>query len=176
MSGRQGGCLSSEIVNTELFDLVFEKHRARSVALSLHRGKRSWLSHVGKYRRSILEGMDLDRHLPVDILGATMAEIRFTREYHERDGNTVILFPNWTDCDVFEQKLGSHRMKIANKYIIKWKAHWSIGMVYDAMSEIGWRGRMKCYAHRLRSMGARSLGAVRFVCRSTGQYLLGYRG
>jgi hypothetical protein len=49
------------------------------------------------------------------------------------DNSTVVLFPNWKDGNVFEEKCGKKRLKIVNDYIIKWKTHWNTNMVFDDM-------------------------------------------
>lgn len=130
---------SCEIVNTDLFDMVFDLHRNKSVAFALMDscwGKGIWHSHVGKYRRLILDKMNLSDYLPRDMNEAIeKSEAIFTTRYHALDKDTVVLFPDWVNADVFEEKFGKLRMKIANEYIIKWKTHWNSNMVRDDMAK-----------------------------------------
>jgi hypothetical protein len=131
---------SCEVVSPALFDLVFERHRERSVALALAEsrwGSGMWHSQIGKYRRQILDRIDLEEYLPRNMLEAIKTEVFFTRRYHSLDGGTVVLFPDWTDSNVFEEKFGRRRMKIANEYVIKWKSHWTVKMVADELGP--WR-------------------------------------
>lgn len=131
---------SCEIVSTALFDLVFERHRTRSVAFALEDsrwGTGMWHSQIGKYRRPILDQIDLSEYLPRNMLEAIKTEAFFTRRYHSLDEDTVVLFPEWTASDVFEEKFGKLRMKIANDYVIKWKSHWTVQMVADELGP--WR-------------------------------------
>jgi hypothetical protein len=124
---------SCEIVNPALFDIVFEQHKNKSVAFALMDAgevKGFWHSEIGKFRRPILDKMDLSAYLPRDVLEAMMkGEMSFTIQYHSLDQNTVVLFPDWVDGNVFEEKFGQRRMKIANEYIIKWKGHWDLDTV-----------------------------------------------
>ena len=155
---------SCEIVNTEIFDIAFEKYRGRSVAFSLQIGNwkyaqgeneqltlrhldrkinrhlvelgeiKFWQAHIGKYRRAILDQMNLLDYLPTNMIEAiSKSELLFTSRYHTADPSTVVLFPEWTDGTLFEEKCGATRLKIMNEYIIKWKTHWNTNMVFDEM-------------------------------------------
>lgn len=158
---------SCEIVDTALFDLVFEHHRGRSVACGLQEGDwraaggargqhwkfisqfvdravherllalgkvMFWQAHIGKYRRAILETLPLEEHVPTNMLEAiSLSELLFTSMYHAADPSTVVLFPDWVDGTVVEQRFGAARLRIANEYIIKWKTRWSVDMVLDDM-------------------------------------------
>jgi len=155
---------SCEIVNTEIFDLVFEKWLGKSVAFGLQSGnwkyaqgenekftlrhldRRTnsellnlgditfWQAHIGKYRRTILDQMNLPEYLPTNMIEAiSKSELLFTSTYHAADSSTVVLFPSWKDGNVFEEKCGKKRLKIMNDYIIKWKTHWNTNMVFDDM-------------------------------------------
>ena len=159
---------SCEIVNSAIFDIVFETYKSRSVAFALLRGNwsgsfagfdkhtkkfvlrhidetmnrklidmgesRFWQSAIGKYRRVVLDKMNLLDYLPRNMIEAmTKCELLFTSTYHSLDESTVVLFPDWIDRDLYEDKFGVRRLKIANEYIIKWKSHWSPEMVFDDM-------------------------------------------
>jgi hypothetical protein len=123
---------SCEIVNTALFDLVFERAVGRSVAFALMEGVEGsfWHSEIGKYRRPILDRLaGLEQYLPHTALEATRTEMTFTARYHALDPQAVVLFPDWVDSHSFETKCGERRMKISNAHIIKWKGHWTFDMV-----------------------------------------------
>ncbi len=155
---------SCEIIDNEIFDIVFEKYRNKSLAFAVQTynwdtcwsnlGEKEkdliltyldaktnqellrlgnfkfWQGHTGKYRRKILDMMDLDHYLPNNMIEAmSKSELLFTSSYHSLDRNTVALFSGWVDGNKFEYKFGKLRMKIGNEYIIKWKTHWNIRMV-----------------------------------------------
>jgi hypothetical protein len=122
---------SCQIIDPALFDLVFERHRGHSVALALMDGVAGpfWHSEIGKYRRAILDRISLlERYLPETALQAVETEMLFTARYHALDPDTAVLFPDWVDGNCFEEICGERRMRIANRYIIKWKGHWSFEM------------------------------------------------
>jgi hypothetical protein len=157
---------SCEIVNCDIFDIIFNQYAGRSVAFGLQSGdwnvalgprRRNkkfilkylngatndklmelgnvvfWQGHIGKFRREILDRMDLLEYLPHNMIEAiSKSELLFTSTYHSLDSSTVNLFSNWVDGDV-EEKFGKKRLKIENEYIIKWKTHWSPEMVFEDM-------------------------------------------
>ena len=93
-----------------------------------------WQAHIGKYRRPVLELLDLYRYLPTNMIEAiSKSEMLFSHDYQQLEPDSVILFPRWVDAGVIEEKFGKPRMKIANEYIVKWKSHWSPEMVYRDM-------------------------------------------
>jgi len=93
-----------------------------------------WQGHIGKYRRAILDQMNLQEFLPENMIEAiSKSELLFTNTYHVLDPTTVVLFPDWVDSGNIENKCGKRRLKICNRYIIKWKTHWTVGMVFDDM-------------------------------------------
>jgi hypothetical protein len=93
-----------------------------------------WQGHIGKYRRAILDKMNLLDYLPTNMIAAiSKSELLFTSRYHSLDKSTIVLFPDWKDGRVFEEKSGKKRLKIMNEYIIKWKTHWNPEMVFDDM-------------------------------------------
>lgn len=155
---------SCEIVDTKIFDIVFEDYKDRSVAFGLHAmnwktfieeykhlplqslGEKVneeleglgdtyyWQGHIGKYRRDILDKMDLASYVSTNMIEAVAkSEHLFTASYHSLDPNTVVLFPNWKDGNVLERKFGKYRLKIANDSIIKYKTHWDLEMVFSDM-------------------------------------------
>jgi len=93
-----------------------------------------WQGHAGKFRRAILDKMDLEKYLPLNKIEAVVkGEFLFTYSYHLLDQDTVVLFSDWKDGDTYETKLGRRRMKISNEYIIKWKAYNSPFLIIDEM-------------------------------------------
>lgn len=164
---------SCEVLNLALFDLVFEKHKGKSVAFTLEPGNwqaardedqrlllkyldegrnrklielgevRFWLAHLGKYRRAILDKMDLQQYLPTNMFEAiSISELLFTTTHHSLDATTVVLFP---ECrrNVFEEKFGRTRRKIENDYVIKWQTHWTLSMVFEDVQSKLLRYRVK---------------------------------
>jgi len=153
---------SCEIVNLDIFDLVFKEYGGKSVAFALQAGSwkstqgenldltlkhldpvtnakllelgevRFWQGHLGKYRRAVLDEMNLLEFLPMNMIEAiSRSELLFTSTYQFLDDETIVLFPNWKDGEVFEEKFGRTRLKIANEFLIKWKTHWTTDMVFD---------------------------------------------
>ncbi len=179
---------SCEIRNTDLFDMVFDKYRDRSVAFGVQTGNwngalgvrkenegfilkhlnkelhqrllrlgsiQFWQGHIGKYRRAILEQMQLEEYLPTNMIEAiSMSELLFTSTYQALDPGTVVLFPDWKDGDVLEEKFGRQRKKIANDYIVKWKTHWTTEMVFEDMQE-------KILFYRVKKAVANKVGSLR---------------
>ncbi len=91
-----------------------------------------WQGHIGKYRRTVLDRMDLDEYLPKNIIEAiSQSELLFTNRYHALDRGTVVPFPQWVDGEAIEHKFGKKALKVANRYLIKWKSHWNVAMVLD---------------------------------------------
>ncbi|MGC2516281.1 MAG: hypothetical protein WA383_17280 [Terriglobales bacterium] len=166
---------SCEIVNRDIFDIVFERNSGRSVAFGLQIGDlnaflghrrqnerfilkyldratyegvvqlgnfRFWQGHLGKFRREILNRMNLLDYLPNNIVEAvSKSELLFTSAYHRMDTTTMVLFPDWIDGKVVEEKFGKKRLKIENEYIIKWKTHWSYEEIFEEMKSrhVGYR-------------------------------------
>ncbi len=105
---------------------------------------RFWQGHIGKFRREILNRMNLVDYLPNNMIEAvSKSELLFTSTYHSLDSDTVVLFPDWIDGTTVEEKFGKKRLKIKNEYIIKWKTHWSPEMVFEDMKSkhLGYRAK-----------------------------------
>lgn len=178
---------SCEIVNAAIFDLVFEEYRGKSVAFALQTGNWKsaqgenleitlqhldpdtnlellqlgeidfWQAHLGKYRRPVLDQINLLDYLPTNMIEAiSKSELLFTSTYQSLDPDTVVLFPDWKDGEMFEEKFGRKRMKIVNEYVIKWKTHWTTDMVFDDVRSKYFRRRVK---ERLRRMLKREVSA-----------------
>lgn len=180
---------SCEIVNPAIFDLVFEKLRSKSVAFALQTGNwksaqgdnlrltlkhldhetnrellrlgdiEFWQAHLGKYRRPILDQIDILKYLPGNMIEAiSKSELLFTSTYHSLDPDSVVLFPGWKDGDVFEEKFGRKRLKIMNEYLIKWKSHWTTDMVFDEVRGEYFQERVKRVVRRMLSRHERRRG------------------
>lgn len=112
-----------------------------------------WQGHIGKFRREILHGMNLLEYLPNNMIEAvSKSELLFTNTYHSLDRDAVVLFPNWIDGEVVEEKFGKKRLKIKNEYMIKWKTHWSPEMVFEDMKSKHLRYRAKKYTKNQAAM------------------------
>ncbi|HKY27867.1 MAG TPA: hypothetical protein VJM12_07975 [Pyrinomonadaceae bacterium] len=164
---------SCEILNPALFNLVFEKHKGKSIAFTLEPGNwqasqdqdqrlllkyidegsnrkllelgevKFWLAHLGKYRRVILDKMDLNQYVPTNMFEAiSISELLFTTTYHSLDPATVVLFP---ECrrNVFEERFGRTRRRIENDYFIKWQTHWTPTMIFEDIQSKLFRYRVK---------------------------------
>jgi hypothetical protein len=108
---------------------------------------RFWQGHIGKYRREILDKMDLLEYLPKNMIEAiSKSELLFTSTYHSLDDTTAVLFPDWVDGDVVEERFGKKRLKIMNEYIIKWKTHWTPEMVFEGIKNRHMTYRARKYA------------------------------
>lgn len=93
-------------------------------------------SLIGKFRREVLNRMNLHFYLPTNIIEAiSKSELLFSRDYMRLDDGVVWLFPEFKDGKVFEQHRGKLRMKIQNEFILKWKSHWSPKMVFDEVAK-----------------------------------------
>jgi hypothetical protein len=191
---------SCELVDTGLFDILFQEHAGKSVALSLMDGdwrralgrRRKYEplvlryldrrahdrlleigllkiipSLLGKYRRAVLERMDLATYLPSNLIEAiSKHEMLFSYDYLRLDPQTVTLFPDFVDgADGAEirWKFGKPRMRIANSYIIKWKSHWSPRMIYDELTGKPVRWRTAWMISRVRQKLSKILAYAGFV-------------
>jgi len=188
---------SCEIVNLDVLDLVFEEHRNKSVAFALDTGNwksiegenlnlaleyldattnakllelgdiQFWQAHLGKYRRAILDKMNLLEYLPANMIEAiSKSELLFTNTYQSLDPETVVLFPTWKDGDVFEEKFGRTRLKIANEFLIKWKTHWTTDMVFDEFRAKHPSRRMKKWLAARFTRLYSTLGQIRRTSRT----------
>jgi hypothetical protein len=141
-SGDWNAALGQEHQN-ERFILKY-LDRATSDKLTQLGSIRFWQGHIGKFRREILNRINLLEYLPTNMIEAiSKSELLFTSTYHSLDSTTVVLFRDWIDGEVVEEKFGKDRLKIMNEYIIKWKTHWLPEMVFEDMrrKHVGYRTR-----------------------------------
>ena len=119
-----------------------------------------WQGHLGKYRRAVLDQINLLDYLPTNMIEAiSKSELLFTSRYHALDPSVVVLFPDWNDNKGDVMKLfGKRRLRIANDHLIKWKTYWEPNMVYEDM-------RPKTLANRLRSLRRQHLHPRAFLRR-----------
>jgi hypothetical protein len=123
---------SCEIKDPKLFEIVLEElPYESSVALSYlpfyrTHAYRVWTSFLGKYRRDVLRDIAFELYAPRSVFEFHLAEICLTHTYGIADPNVHVLFPDFVEADVFEEKFGRRVMKIENPYLIKWKSHWSL--------------------------------------------------
>lgn len=115
---------SMEIKDASLFDIMFEKHKGRSV--SIFKTPQIYHMSLGKFKSEIL------RKLPIEFTVSTFADDdaiaqNIGHEYIQFDPDIAYVL---TDKDEwqnnrFEDKFGRKNMVIENKYFVKYKGHWS---------------------------------------------------
>lgn len=123
---------SCEIKDPTLFDIVFrDLPYESSVALSYlpfyrTHAYRVWTSFLGKYRREVLRDIAFEHYAPRSVFEFHLAEICMTHTYGIADPDVHVLFPDFAEGDIIEEKFGRRVMKIENAYLIKWKSHWNL--------------------------------------------------
>jgi hypothetical protein len=112
---------STIIKDFELFDLIFKKHKGKSVSLVQHPDVGGM--YLMKYKREILEKMG---EIPIaqNKAMAVYWEIVFHAYYAGLDQNVVVLFPDVFHTEIFKKKHGRINMIMGNKYFEKWKGDW----------------------------------------------------
>jgi FkbM family methyltransferase len=125
---------SCEIVDPKVFEIAFEEYRGRSAAFFLRRqfdGTHFWESHIGKYRREILTTMNFRRFQPRNIYEATYrSEFGLTRQYQMQEPTAFAFNRTTGPTGEIAEKFGKPRLKMATPYLIKWKTHWTAGMLF----------------------------------------------
>lgn len=123
---------SCEIKDPTLFEIVLKDlPYESSVALSYlpyyrTHAYRVWTSFLGKYRRDVLRDIAFELYAPRSVFEFHLAEICMTHTYGIADPDVHVLFPDFVEAEVFEEKFGRRVMKIENSYLIKWKSHWNL--------------------------------------------------
>lgn len=77
---------------------------------------------IGKYRREILETMDIVPTLTKK--DAVIAEMKFNQDYCSREPKLYTLFPDFQNTNIFEEKFGRKNMVLENEYLKKYKGTW----------------------------------------------------
>lgn len=115
-----------EIKHQDLYRFCFEKHAGKSVSFSDHPSPIGM--YLGKYRREILEKMDIK--IPQDKWESVEMEITFPKEYVKLDPVVYIPQP-LRDGNNFVTKYGRVNMKLENDWLVKYKSTWSRSMLKD---------------------------------------------
>jgi len=82
--------------------------------------------YLGKYKRSVLEKMNLPD--VKDKLGAVEYEMKIGQDYSKFE-TPFVLFDDLNNVDNFVEKWGKKVMKIENDYLIKYKSIWNRSML-----------------------------------------------
>ncbi|MEA2037296.1 MAG: hypothetical protein U9O94_07320 [Nanoarchaeota archaeon] len=108
---------SCEIKDTDLFRVVFDEMKGKSVSLS--KSPRPVGSYLGKYRRSVLEQMDI----PIinSKMESVVQEEDFNRSYPDK---WYYLPQSLRNSDVFIDMFGKRVMVLENNYLKKYKSVW----------------------------------------------------
>ena len=112
---------STIIKDFSLLDIVFDRHKGKSVSLVQHPDIGGM--YLMKYRREILEKMG-DIPIASSKMMAVYWEVIFHAYYAGLDQNVVVLFPDVKHSDVFIEKHGRMNMVMGNSYFEKWKGDW----------------------------------------------------
>jgi len=108
---------SVEIKNRDIFDLVFETYKGKTVTIDP-----TMRSFLAKYRRDFINRYELPT-------AKTKMEAVDAEDYlfqkHFFDDTLVALTDNFNKSEVFEEKFGRINMILENDYIKKYKATWS---------------------------------------------------
>jgi hypothetical protein len=124
---------SCEIKDYGLFDLVFEEHKGKSVSFS---DLPYFIMGLGKFLREPYLASSFDtKNAYIDY---QTKEFTFGPRYVELAGEKpVVLFPDFMDNErqdysrKFENKFGRKNIILENKYIKKYKGHWTRRMLYN---------------------------------------------
>ena len=125
---------SIEVKDYSIFDLVFESHRGESVSFT---GLPFFVMGLGKFlRKPYLASVFPNKNAYMDY---GVGEYTFGPTYVKNDGGKepFVLFPDFMDEEQrqhgkvphFERKFGRQNMIMENKYIKKYKAHWTYNML-----------------------------------------------
>lgn len=110
---------STEIVDNDLWRVVFEEHAGRSVSLAQHPS--TFGMYLGKYRSDILRCLEMPMiHNKRD---AIHWEDRWMLPYLEMDPDIVDL-DDLPHSNVFEQKFGRLNMVVENRWLRRYKGSW----------------------------------------------------
>lgn len=107
-----------EIKDPSFFKLAFETEGSVSLCLE----PTTFGMFLGKYRRKILETMDIKPTLTKK--DAVIAEMSFNQDYCSREPKMTVLFPEFRNSNVFVDKFGRKNMLLENEYLRKYKGTW----------------------------------------------------
>lgn len=96
-----------------------------SVAIGWYPG----FMYLGKYKRDILEKIDIPR--VKNKLESIQYEQEWTQRYFGADPNTKRMFTDLTDTNVFEERNGRINMVLECDGFIKYKGTWSLDMIKE---------------------------------------------
>lgn len=123
---------SCEVKDTSFIEECFEKHKGHGVSFSNH--PTSFGMNMGK----MVKKYALQAGIPNGLDGFTNSqtlEIDFNNRYCQLDTNFVQLWDDFVgSADInqgFEVKFGRNNMIVENKYLKKYKGHWSPQMYLD---------------------------------------------
>jgi|SRR3990167_2183469 len=120
---------SCEIKDARLFDEVFEKNAGKSVAIGY-----KFLHYLGKYRREILEKMEIPDTPNKE--ASIFFESKFNNDYMALETELVTISNSLHHSSLFEQKCGRLNMKLENEFLIKWKGTWSIAQLNNSNNRV----------------------------------------
>lgn len=131
-----GICFNGNLTNEERTTILFQYISPEDNQKIINKGQNVYcVSYLGKYRREILDKMDLSFYNTAsNIIDAHLKlEIAFTSDYFALDSLWEQIFPFLFQdgINIFEKKFGKYRKKYQNEYIIKYKSHWSLEMLLD---------------------------------------------
>jgi hypothetical protein len=109
---------SMVVKDLSVFDLMLDTDRPVSFA-------KDFFMYFGKFVN--LEDYPLCKNKQEAVTG----ELGWCRRYATQTG-ALVLFPEFTDTNIFEDKYGKKRMVLENKYIKKWKNCWDLPMIEGA--------------------------------------------
>ena len=115
---------SMEFKDTSFFELIFEKHKGKSV--SIYKIPHSFYMVLGKFKSDVL------RKIPMSFKSNTFKESddfaqKFGDFYTAVDPDIAYLLPQSADYETgtFIDKFDRKNMVVENQYFIKYKVHWS---------------------------------------------------
>lgn len=111
---------STEILDNDLWRVVFEEHVGESVSLAQHPS--TFGMYLGKYRSEILRCMEMPAiHSKGD---AIHWEDRWFLPYLAIEPD-VVRFDDLPHSDRFEEKFGRMNMRVENRWLRRWKGSWT---------------------------------------------------
>ncbi|QUL37954.1 hypothetical protein [Erythrobacter sp. JK5] len=125
---------SCEVLDHGLFRIAFDELCGSAVPMLRSYGL-VWTSCLGKYRRATLDRIDPALLLPGGRLEAMEAEITFTQAYSRAEPQLVDFPEPMRETDEIVARHGRDNHLMANSYLRKWKASWSIDHVFRSAQQ-----------------------------------------